>query len=58
MKPLDVIKRMTLALPHSATCVVLQTAPGQLRGIKRYAGFTLATVGDLADLPIIMGVLA
>lgn len=58
MKPLDVIKRMTLALPHSATCVVLQTAPGQPRGIKRYAGFTLATVGDLADLPIIMGVLA
>lgn len=58
LKPIDVIKRMTLALPASATCVVLQTVPGQPRGIKRYAGFTLATVGDLTDLPIIMGVLA
>ncbi|KAB8293675.1 DUF58 domain-containing protein [Bifidobacterium apri] len=57
-KHIDIIKRMALALPHNAACVVLQTAPGQPRGIKRYTGFTLATVGDLTDLPIIMGTLA
>ena len=49
---------MALALPRSATCVVLQTAIGQPRAIKRYSDFTLATVGSLDDLPIIMGVLA
>ena len=31
---------------------------GQPRAIKRYSDFTLATVGDLNDLPMIMGVLA
>ena len=30
----------------------------QPRAIKRYSDFTLATVGDLNDLPMIMGVLA
>ena len=48
---------MALALPRSATCVVLQIAIGQPRAIKRYADFTLATVGNLDDLPMIMGVL-
>ena len=57
-KAIDDIKHMTLALPRSATCVVLQTAAGQPRAIKRYPDFTLATVGDLDDLPMIMGVLA
>ena len=49
---------MVLALPRSATCVVLQAATGQPRAIKRYSDFTLATVGDLNDLPMIMGLLA
>ena len=58
LKSIDEIKHMALALPRSATCVVLQTAIGQPRAIKRYSDFTLATVGSLDDLPIIMGVLA
>lgn len=57
LKNIDEIKHMALALPRSATCVVLQTAIGQPRAIKRYADFTLATVGNLDDLPMIMGVL-
>lgn len=58
LKSIDEIKHMALALPRSATCVVLQTTIGQPRAIKRYSDFTLATVGSLDDLPIIMGVLA
>ena len=50
LKTIDDIKHMVLALPRSAT--------GQPRAIKRYSDFTLATVGDLNDLPMIMGVLA
>ena len=57
-KDSDSIKRMAPALPRSAACVVLQAATGQSRAIKRYPDFTLATVGDLNDLPLIMGVLA
>lgn len=57
LKSIDIIKRMALALPHSATCVVLQTALGQPRAIRHYPDFTLATIGDLDDLPIIMGAL-
>lgn len=58
LKSLDHIKRIVLTLPRSATCVVLQTVPGAERGIRRFANFTLATVGELDDLPILMGVLA
>ena len=58
LKSIDEIKHMALALPRSATCVVLQTTIGQPHAIKRYSDFTLATVGSLDDLPIIMGVLA
>lgn len=58
MKDLDQIKRMTLALPRSANCVVLQADSGANRGIRRFANFTLATVGELDDLPPIMEVLA
>ncbi|MDW8486859.1 DUF58 domain-containing protein [Bifidobacterium thermophilum] len=57
LKTIGIIKRMALALPHSATCVVLQTAPGQPRAIRHYPDFILVTVGDLDDLPIIMGAL-
>ena len=80
LKDIEQIKRMTLALPRSATgfglptdsssrwvrlalprsasCVVLQASAGANRGIRRFANFTLATIGDLDDLPLIMGVLA
>ena len=58
LKSIDEIKHIALALPRSATCVVLQTAIGQPRAIKQYADFTLATVGNLDDLPMIMRVLA
>ena len=57
-KDIDSIKRMAPALPRSAACAVLQATTGQSRAIKRYPDFTLATVGDLNDLPLIMGVLA
>ena len=58
LKDIEQIKRMTLALPRSASCVVLQASAGANRGIRRFANFTLATIGDLDDLPLIMGVLA
>ncbi|PWG64431.1 DUF58 domain-containing protein [Bifidobacterium callitrichidarum] len=58
LKSVDQIKRMTMALPRSASCVVLQADSGANRGIRRFANFTLATVGELDDLPLIMGVLA
>lgn len=57
LKQLDHIKRMVLALPKSATCLVLQTSPGDVRAIKHFTDFTLATVGSLDDLPLIMEVL-
>ena len=49
---------MVLALPKSATCLVLRTSPGDVRAIKHFTDFTLATVGSLDDLPLIMEVLA
>lgn len=58
LKDIEQIKRMTLALPRSASCVVLQASAGANRGIRRFANFTLATIGELDDLPLIMGVLA
>ncbi|MBT1174523.1 DUF58 domain-containing protein [Bifidobacterium sp. LC6] len=58
LKDLDHIKRMTRALPQSARCVVIQASSGSNRSIKQFNTFTLATVGELNDLPIIMGVLA
>lgn len=58
LKDVDEIKHMALALPHSATCVVLQAAVGQQRAIRRFPNFILATVGDLNDLPMILGVLS
>ena len=58
LKDVDEIKHMALALPRSATCVVLQAAVSQQRAIRRFPNFTLATVGDLNDLPMIMGVLS
>lgn len=58
LRDVDGIRRMATALPKSASCVVLQAAFGAPRAIRRFPAFTLATVGDLNDLPLIMGVLA
>lgn len=58
LKDVDEIKHMALTLPRSATCVVLQAAVSQQRAIRRFPNFILATVGDLNDLPMIMGVLS
>ncbi|PLS26171.1 DUF58 domain-containing protein, partial [Bifidobacterium parmae] len=58
LRELDSIKRMALALPKSASTLVLQASEGAPRAIRRFPDFTLATVGELDDLPLIMGVLA
>lgn len=58
LRSLDSIKRMALALPKSASTLVLQASQGAPRAIRRFPDFTLATVGELDDLPLIMGVLA
>ncbi len=58
LRGVDNIKRMAMALPKSASCVVLQAEFGSPRAIRRFPDFILATVGDLNDLPLIMGVLA
>ncbi|MBT1164295.1 DUF58 domain-containing protein [Bifidobacterium felsineum] len=58
MKAIDLVKRMTKALPRSSRCVVLQVCSGANRVIRQFSNFTLATVGELDDLPIIMEALA
>ncbi|KAB7787351.1 DUF58 domain-containing protein [Bifidobacterium cebidarum] len=58
LKTIDPIKRMVKALPRSARCVVVQVRSGANRAIRQFSNFTLATIGELDDLPIIMGVLA
>lgn len=50
----DVIKRMMLSMPQAAARLVLRVEPGAERALRRFDGFTLATVGDLDDLPLIM----
>lgn len=54
----DQLKRATQALPPSARCVVLQASVGAYRSMEQFAHFTLATVGELDDLPLIMEALA
>lgn len=54
----DQLKQAAQALPPSAKCVVLQANVGAYRALERFARFTLATVGDLDDLPLIMEALA
>ncbi|MBW3081422.1 DUF58 domain-containing protein [Bifidobacterium saguinibicoloris] len=58
LRDVDGIKRLALALPKSASILILQTCSGAPRAIRRFPDFTLATVGELDDLPLIMGVLA
>ncbi|MBW3088051.1 DUF58 domain-containing protein [Bifidobacterium sp. 82T24] len=58
MKNLEVIKRMVLPLPKSATCLVLVADLGAQRAIQRFEDFTMATIGELDDLPLVMGALA
>ncbi len=55
LKPLDDIRRMASTLPQSARVVVVQTAPGATRGLRDFGDFTLATIGELNDLPLVMG---
>lgn len=54
LKPLDDIRRMASTLPQSAR-VVVQTAPGATRGLRDFGDFTLATISELNDLPLVMG---
>lgn len=56
-KDMDEIRRTILTLPRSSTCVVLQAAIGRQSTIRGFANFTLATIGDLNDLPAVMGAL-
>ena len=58
LKGTDEIKRIAMALPRSATCVMLRASAGADRAVRRYPDFTLATVGELDDLPMVMEVLA
>ncbi len=55
LKPLDDIRRMASTLPQSARVVVVQTAPGATRGLRDFGDFMLATIGELNDLPLVMG---
>lgn len=55
LKPLDDIRRMASTLPRPARVVVVQTAPGATRGLRDFGDFTLATIGELNDLPLVMG---
>lgn len=55
---IDDIRRIAMALPQSAQCLVLQAHTGMPRSIRKFSDFTLATVGNLDDLKLIMGALA
>lgn len=46
--------RMASARSGSSVLVVLRTDPGAERNVRRHAGFAVATVGALDDLPLVM----
>ena len=48
----------TVARRTGATPLCCDVANGDVRAIKHFTDFTLATVGSLDDLPLIMEVLA
>lgn len=52
---LDGITRMTISLPQPARCVIVQADIGANRGIRQCADYTVATIGELDDLPFMMG---
>ncbi|RSX51990.1 hypothetical protein D2E23_0597 [Bifidobacterium callimiconis] len=54
----DVVKRMMLSMPQGSARLVLRAEPGAERSLRRFDGFSLATVGDLDDLPLIMEAMA
>lgn len=58
LKAAQDIRRMILPLPSGATCVVVQCRFGRPKSVRRFRDFSLATVGSLADLPLVLGVLA
>lgn len=51
LKNLAVIKKMMASVPRSASALVLQVNPEATASIRRYDGFTLATVTALPDVP-------
>lgn len=52
------IKRMMLTMPPGSSRMVLRTDPSAQRSLRRFDGFTLAVVGSLDDLPLIMEAMA
>lgn len=58
LKDTDSIRRIAMAFPRSATCVVLQVRRGAPRAIRHFPNFALATVGNMGDLPTIMEALS
>lgn len=57
LRPLDWITRMAMPPSRSAGCLVLRIDEHAERTVHHGTGFTLVTVGALADLPIVMGAL-
>lgn len=55
---LDDIRRMALALPRSADCVMLQADATAQRTVRRLPECALATISRLDDLPLAMEALA
>lgn len=55
LQPLEDIRHMAMALPAAATCLFVQVQPGAPRSLHRFPEFTLATIGTLDDLPLVMG---
>ncbi|WP_314687163.1 DUF58 domain-containing protein [uncultured Bifidobacterium sp.] len=52
------VRRMTLPLPSAATRVVVRCRFGRPKSVRRSRGLSLATVGSLEDLPLVLGALA
>lgn len=58
LKPVEQVKRIAFALPHSATCVVLRIRAGATKSIEYFNDFTMATIGTIDDLQPIFEVLS
>jgi uncharacterized protein (DUF58 family) len=58
LKSIDLIKSRMAEIPAGATCLVIRVEPTQPRSIRRFDGFSMASIPALSDLPLVMEVMA
>lgn len=50
----EALRRVAATMPGESVCVIFQVDPSQDVSIRRYDGFTLASVDQLENLPLVM----